>query len=118
MLTGKIKEERKRKKTFKLTFQLKISNDGTPFFQKFPKKFPNRFLFYRWNLPGKVTNRNGGKLDTDRLEVEKGKNLKLENFFPFFWVICGKKSQGKWIKKKDFGQFRKLSKGGEFKIWD
>jgi hypothetical protein len=38
---------------------------------------------------------------TDRLGTEKGKNLKLENFLlPLFCAIFGKKSQGKWIKKK------------------
>jgi hypothetical protein len=43
---------------------------------------------------------------TDRLGVEKGKNLKFENFFlPLFCAIFGKKSQEKWIKKeRDFGQ--------------
>jgi hypothetical protein len=41
------------------------------------------------------------KKGTDRLGAEKGKNLKLEKFFlPLFCVIFGKKSQGKWIKKK------------------
>jgi hypothetical protein len=45
------------------------------------------------------------KSSTDRLGAEKGKNLKLENFFlPLFCVIFGKKSQRKWLEKKDFGQ--------------
>jgi hypothetical protein len=45
---------------------------------------------------------------TDRLGVEKGKNLKFENFFlPFFCVIFGKKSQEKWIKKE---RFRSISR--------
>jgi hypothetical protein len=44
---------------------------------------------------------------TDRLEAEKGKNLKLEGFLlPFFCGIFGKKSKRKRIKKeRDFGQF-------------
>ena len=53
-------------------------------------------------------------LDTDQLEGEKGKNLKLETFLlsPFCGIF-GKKSKGKWIKKREF---RSISIFGEGKI--
>jgi hypothetical protein len=53
--------------------------------------------------PLKSYKKNG----TDRLEIEKGKNWKLESsLFPLFCVVWGKRE---WIKKKNFGQTPKNS---------